>query len=212
MTRRPASAAGRKPAETAGFPIERVMELPTELTREIAEVTARAGHAAGSAHWAKLIASMSDAELMEMRRRRAEELDEELRGGPWGNAIRSAMNGDASRLAQALLWGKPPKEFRDLLYSLIMHAPWARNRPKHRPPKLNRLAECGLVTSYRILVPERRGAPAGAVDGRTLNREQAIDYLASEYGISPSLVRKILTRHGIGRRRSKSVAATKPGT
>lgn len=197
-SRRPAAKSGKP----AGFPLDRVWELPSDLREEEAAVTA----AAASKWSAERFGAMSDIELQRVRERRKAEIDQELAGrGQWGGAIKQALAGDPSSLALHLTRGRVPHELANLIYQVIVQAPWTKRARGGAPKKLNRVAESALCAEYQMLAPIGRRKPLGTLDGRTLNAEQAIDYLARKYGVSDRVVRQTLRDHNVtnGRNRKK---------
>jgi hypothetical protein len=190
--RRPAAKSG----EPAGFPLDRVWELPSDLREEEAAVTA-----AAAAKWsAARFGAMSEIERQRVRELRKSEIDEELAGrGKWGSAIKQALAGDPSNLAFHLTRGRVPHELANLVYQVIVQAPWAKRARGGAPKKLNLVAERALCIEYQMLAPVGRRKPLGTLDGRTLNAEQAIDYLANKYRVSDRLVRQTLRDNGVTR-------------
>jgi hypothetical protein len=110
----------------------------------------------------------------------------------WQHAIRRAIDeGDASKLALRLVHEGAPPPLRELLYHLVIAAPWRDPRPG-APRKLNAVDEVGVVSLYTmlacgLLLPHRRRQSRAAI----------IDHISHRYGgISKSAIERVLKKHG----------------
>jgi hypothetical protein len=162
---------------------------PLELPEAEREAMARAEAEAGAAWYRAWAAGLSSFDIEELRARRVRELEEELARGTWGTAIRLACDGDGSKLALALTRGRLPRELADVVYRLVLAAPWAP-RPEHRPAKLNAVDVIGVQTRY-----------AFEHLGQRRPRDVVIDELARHYQCSTSTIERALVRNASLKRR-----------
>lgn len=165
----------------------KAMELPRALQAEVAKVRAEAEIA-----WEReRLGSMSRAEIAELHAQRVREIQEELRAGSWGHALRAANNGDASKLALLLTRSRVPQELADLVYRFIVAAPW-RDRRRGGQRRLNAMDEVGVNT---IFMWEHR------INGRP--RNVVLDELVHRYGVSRSTIERAVAE-GRGAKRGRS--------
>lgn len=153
-----------------------IAQLPAPLyeSRIAAEVAAQIEWERAHLH------RRSASELADLAAQRAQEVEQELRAGPWGHALRAAIDGDASRLALLLTRGRVPPELADLVYGVILAAPW-RNRQRGRQSRLNAVDKIGAIN---LLALKR------AFDGRP--REVVLDELAHRFGVSRATLERAL--------------------
>lgn len=148
-----------------------------ELPRRLQEERARAMAEAAAKWHAERIGTMSRSQRAALHAERIAELELELRAGPWGHALRNATAGDASKLAQALTRGRVPPELADLVYSVILAAPWAKKK-RGTQRQLNAVDKINVQALYAMA----RGADRP--------RDVALDELAHRYGVSRSTIER----------------------
>ena len=161
----------------------KAQELPTRLQEEAEKVKAEA-----YVRWYReRIESMSRAEVKAMLEEREREIEAELAGGTWGHAIRAALSGDASKLALHLTRGRLPLELADLVYGVLLAAPWSV-RAASRPRRLNAVDKIVVSTSYQF---------EHVIFGKP--RSVVIDALAHRYGVSVSTIERALKDSGVAK-------------
>jgi hypothetical protein len=164
------------------------IDLPRALREELAKVCTEAEIA-----WMReRLGRMSRAQLEALHAERRREIEEELRAGAWGHALRAAAKGDGSRLAMLLIHGGVPPELAGVVYRFIVAAPW-RDRRRGGQRRLNAEAEAGVRNMYVFEhVFNRRP------------RNVVLDELVHRYGVSRSTIERAVARWGAHRPRAAS--------
>jgi hypothetical protein len=159
----------------------KAQELPQRLQDEAERVKAEA-----YVTWHReRIDSLSPVEFKALIEEREKEIEAELAGGTWGHAIHAALTGDASRLALQLTRGRLPLELADLVYGLLLSAPWCV-RADGRPVRLNAGDKAGVCIAFQIEHVMLEKPYPLVVDG-----------LAHRYGVSPSTIKRALREQGL---------------
>ncbi len=169
----------RKPAGAAGFTIK-AMQLPRAVREEGERIAAQA-----YADWERALRGrLSREQWAQLNAQRVAEVEEDLRT-TWGHVLRAAVDGDGSRLAMMVTREKVPPELRDLIYGVLVAAPWGggtgrlRGGSGGRPKRLNDVDRLGIRNAY-IIEHQFIGRDRGVV----------LDALVHQYGVSRSTIER----------------------
>jgi hypothetical protein len=123
----------------------------------------------------------------------------------WQHEIQFALEKhDPSKLALRVTHGRVPVELRNLIYKLIVLAPWRDARPAGgRARKLNAVDEIGVVNLYVML---------RALSARRQTHAMIVDQLLHQYGVSKSTIERALKSNGVTTSRPKPPKVLKPKT